>query len=353
MDNQMKNEFTNAIQKRDYTLLPQRLIVTSHYLERRIKSFGVIAYCLSTNRWLLVQRKNTPVFLFIMRGSYRQVDLKIYVPNLYITEIYKLHKILDYYINTKNINLNDYDIFDSIFDMVIYTYDKDLDRKYAKMRFYQSRYILKELLEQNPKGINDIEWLWPKGRLQKTSGQETPYQCAVREFREETGINIKTEPIRSKNQILVSQTQTINEHFRGINNKNYETRCWLFIFTKIYFPSPVIQTNKPSEIGNRLWMTELETIRALHNTNRLHTLEQAKKMIYNYLIENHIIRPCPVLIENDIKSESRIFDLYKKKHNPKHYVKNSGKHHETNNTKHSLKKENEDESSKYSVHSCP
>ena len=75
-------------------------------------------------------------------------------------------------------------------------------------------YDLKELIDEsnNLGHWNEAEWGFPKGRR---NYQEKDFECALREFTEETGIN-------SKNLHNIQNILPFEEIFTGSNYKSYK-----------------------------------------------------------------------------------------------------------------------------------
>ncbi|MFK5969310.1 MAG: hypothetical protein QM487_04215, partial [Candidatus Marithrix sp.] len=48
-----------------------RIIIESPFIPRSIVSYGLIVYCIKTNKWLLTQRKHSIEFLLYFGGDYR------------------------------------------------------------------------------------------------------------------------------------------------------------------------------------------------------------------------------------------------------------------------------------------
>lgn len=280
-----------------YSDLPHHRILRSPFSEKSIYSFGVIAYCLETKKWLLVRRQYSPSYIVLIRGSYRMSDLKIILPMLSVREIEKVQDLI-----------SNPDKFDSVFKETI---SNDLSEfQYAKLRFIELKSYISVLL-LSISGVTDTEWLWPKGRLNFSGNlgkskieekekeekeekieekeekrerdkniREKPLQCAAREFKEETGIELT-------NQKLVSHKPLI-ETFRGFNGKLYETKCWIYLFDDEIQPPKLSSEDSPREIGECKWMTEEEAEKVLNDV-KFKLLKVAQRIIsysHEYTEEN-------------------------------------------------------------------
>lgn len=264
-----------------YVNLPSRVIVHSPFLEKPLLSYGIVAYCRDTTRWLLVKRRNSPEFIITIRGSYRISEISRLVFGYSTDEIIRLKKVLTSF--SSDCADSQRKIFRDLFESTIqYGHQHDID--YAELRLREARDIFENALKHFS-GLTDTEWLWPKGRLLPNA--ETPYECALREFNEETGISLqklKGAPPSglstgvSRDPYLLSP-RPLKESFRGANGRLYETRCWIVIFPYEKHP-PLLQTSV-GEIGDRRWVTQKEAA-SLLNSPKYHILKEAQRMI-NYL----------------------------------------------------------------------
>jgi hypothetical protein len=158
-----------------YGELPNRLIVKSPFCDKPLISYGVIPYCLATRKWLLVKRRHSPEEIIMMRGSYRNAEIPRLLEGKSKAELAK-----------DRATLADPSLFAARFAATIGTSSRDLN--YALNRFLEARDLIETHLGKTT-GQNDTEWLFPKGRILATS--ETPHTCALREFHEESGIQIQ------------------------------------------------------------------------------------------------------------------------------------------------------------------
>jgi 8-oxo-dGTP pyrophosphatase MutT (NUDIX family) len=107
-------------------------------------------------------------------------------------------------------------------------------------------------------GAETGKWSFPKGHLEKG---ESPIQTALREFYEETGLNLKKTPHR----ILANKNIGNEKYYRfyGIVLKNEE--------------DAVFTINRPNEILKISWKS-LEEIQELHNETNYYIRESYEFM---------------------------------------------------------------------------
>lgn len=261
-------------QCKTYSDLPDRIILDSPFMSKPFTSFGIIAYCLETKKWLLVRRRHSPNLIILIRGSYRKADLFRITKGLSRDEVLLIQRIINRDIP-----------FSTVFHSTIGPSIRDAE--YGEMRFMENKIRIEKLL-----GIGELntEWLWPKGRLHNLS--EAPFKCAIREFSEETGIHLQIphrvfSPQSWNNSdlaYLVSNNPLV-ESKRGETGKTYETKCWVVVFPYHVEPPPILDIECPGEIGEVKWMSQDEAKNALLD-HKYKLLEEAVNLINNYLDRN-------------------------------------------------------------------
>jgi hypothetical protein len=149
-----------------------------------------------------------------------------------------------------------------------YGEDAQSSEKFSALcRQYNMAILLKECLDncentsgdgscQFPsQGWNEPEWGFPKGRREY---KETDYNCAIREFQEETGIR----------SILLQQIKNIipvEENFMGSNFKSYKHKYYLMYMD---FDDTITKTDfQKSEVSCLSWKTCEECIECIRPYN--------------------------------------------------------------------------------------
>jgi 8-oxo-dGTP pyrophosphatase MutT (NUDIX family) len=199
----------------------------------------------------------------LIRGSYRTIDLlKIMIG---ISD--KEKQDIIFMLKDKNeIEKRFSDTYSDVIGFEDEAHDNDY--LYAKKRFFASIRHIKRLLN-NPVA-HDTEWTFPKGRL---INRETGIDCAIREFNEETGINIR-ENYETVHRFYCDYFSNI---FRGSNSKIYETRLWLYIFRSEIEADNIVD-NSDGEIKHRVWVSTAEALSLLSASNRNFILEALKQI---------------------------------------------------------------------------
>ena len=211
-----------------------------------IISIGIICFRYNNNKveYLMIRRKETLGFIEFMRGKYA-IQNKEFLLNLLLQMT-----------NEEKDKLLNRD-FETLWKEIWCDSDTQMKYKYeentSKEKFnllregitYKSdNYTLKSLIEESKEvhEYDEPEWGFPKGRR---NYNENDYDCAVREFCEETGFSSK----------LLHNLQNIvpyDENFTGSNFKSYKHKY--FIMYMKYENSLVMNNYQKSEVSKMQWM---------------------------------------------------------------------------------------------------
>lgn len=211
-----------------------------------IISIGIICFRYNNNKveYLMIRRKETLGFIEFMRGKYA-IQNKEFLLNL-----------LRQMTNDEKDKLLNRD-FETLWKEIWCDSDTQMKYKYeentSKDKFNLLRegithknniYTLKSLIEESKEvhEYDEPEWGFPKGRR---NYNENDYDCAVREFCEETGFSNK----------FLHNLQNIvpyDENFTGSNFKSYKHKY--FIMYMKYENSLVMNNYQKSEVSKMQWM---------------------------------------------------------------------------------------------------
>lgn len=191
-----------------------------------IISYGVICYKLAydetTNKifpqYLMIQRKDSLAYVEFIRGKYN-IKNKVYIMNMFelMTDAER-----------NGIATHSFDkLWQDMWCKSIHDENKNFTKEYKEacdkflllrkgyyiknqedMTFFNLDYILSNTMSK----YNETEWGFPKGRRNINEGDVS---CALREFREETGINQGSFQ-------LCSAVKPLEEIFSGTNNVRYK-----------------------------------------------------------------------------------------------------------------------------------
>jgi len=226
--------------------------------------------------YLMIRRKDTLGYIDFMRGKY-SIFNRDYIMNMLkqmsVEEKNKL-KMLEFNELWKNIWGND-NISNQYRVEEIVSREKFISLRNGVMN-KNIYYTLSTLIDESYQYDiwNEPEWGFPKGRR---NYQEKDYECAIREFSEETGLNIK-------NIKIIQNVLPFEEIFTGSNYKSYKHKY--FIAYMPYEYTHLIDNFEQSEVSKIEWKSYDECM----NSIRTYNLEK-KRLIANihYALTNYKI----------------------------------------------------------------
>lgn len=229
-----------------------------------ITSIGVIAFRIIKDKieYLMIRRKDTLGYVDFMRGKF-DLQQKQYIMNM-ITQMTVMEKdiLLQKYEQIKrgeSVSLKE-----KIIELI--------NGVYTENEFYDLKsLILESKLYADWK---EPEWGFPKGRR---NTQENDYNCAVREFAEETGY-----PVGVLNNIR--NIVPMEEIFTGSNYNSYRHKYYIMNIS--YEDSKKVHKYQKSEVSGMEWMDLSQCLEKI----RPYNLEK-KNVICNvdYCVRNTFI----------------------------------------------------------------
>lgn len=211
-----------------------------HNCKIPITSLGVIAFRNNngTFEYLMIRRKETLGYIDFMRGKYQANDRE-FIINMF-KQMTKDEK--------NNILNKDFDVlWKNIWGNEGYNIKYKSEEISSKEKFNMLKhgmvldYCLRDIVRETCCEWLEPEWGFPKGRR---NYQEKDYDCAVREFCEETGYDTNMiDPIIN--------VMPYEEIFTGSNYKSYKHRYFLMYMK----PSETKETNsyQKSEVSKMEW----------------------------------------------------------------------------------------------------
>mgnify|MGYP000989611728 CR=1 FL=1 len=192
---------------------PNRISLSNTTDGTAVTSYGCILRCGTDNpKYLVVKRKESPGYIDIVHGSYRQSQLYFILQELSPEERHRLvtWKYRDLW----------YDLHLKAPEGSNYSHGKAAWKELVKILPELCKFV--EYREENRKRM----WLFPKGRLtwcKPEDIQETPLECAIREFKEETN-GICLHAIGAEKVF----ENPISEKHLGSNSKLYQTLYYVY-----------------------------------------------------------------------------------------------------------------------------
>jgi len=247
-----------------------------HHCKLPITSFGVISFSFNVNGepiYLMIRRKDTLGYIDFMRGKY-SVQNKHYILNMFkqmtVQEKAKLRAesfdVLWKEIWEGNPVLNQYKTEEIISR-------EKFNNLNAGIVLKNDYYTLTSIIDESEKydAWSEPEWGFPKGRR---NYQEKDYDCALREFGEETGHDFKS--LKNVQNVL-----PFEEIFTGSNYKSYKHKYYLMYMKLSDTIAPV--SYQTSEVSKMEWKTYDECVSCM----RTYNLEK-KRVITN--VHNSILK---------------------------------------------------------------
>ena len=251
-----------------------------------IMSSGVIAFRIHPTtkqiEYLMICRKDTLGYMDFLRGKF-SVYQKYYILNMIKQmTVSEKTRLKSRALNEQGSIVSDLSNSDESED-IAFSQTSSISVK-DKIRWLiqgidnkDDRYDLLSLVEETETEEHvqwtEPEWGFPKGRR---NSQETDYDCALREFCEETGIPLnKMQNIRN--------IVPFEELFTGSNYKSYRHKYFLMYMSYDETFNPSFQRNEVSQIA---WKTFDECIEII----RPYNLEKKKMICHvDYCLKNTLL----------------------------------------------------------------
>jgi 8-oxo-dGTP pyrophosphatase MutT (NUDIX family) len=252
--------------KRTYPFdhLPIHTVHYNPHRQRHIMSYGIIAYCRSTGRFLLVKRRYSPNYLTFMRGAYRRSNMRRLIMGMCNDELKIIRRVI-----YRQINIHD----------LLKIVCPGGDNEYSAMRFDNHENDILKLLNitQSDKNIpEEAEWLFPKGRPDKS---ELPIDTAYREFKEETGVN-------ADGNVPINQWPIV-DHYKADNDFIYETKYWIVVFEdECEIPAKF----QSYEVSAREWKTRVEVEELTRGSQRNIFQEASNQILKNDKLNTALVK---------------------------------------------------------------
>ena len=248
-----------------------------HQCKMPITSIGIIAFRINNKKveYLLIRRKDTLGFIDFLRGKYSLINKEYILNMLKQMTLSELDCLLEYdfdklwnrlwghnnvtkYKNEENISR---DKFNNLVKGI-----------YVDNNFFS----LQTLIEQtkNDHIWIEPEWGFPKGRR---NFMEKDYECALREFTEETGYNCNL--IKNVNNLL-----PFEEIFTGSNYKSYKHKYYL---GNMSYKTTINTDNfQKSEVSKMDWKTFDDCLLCIrpYNLEKIDVLKNINDIINNHML---------------------------------------------------------------------
>jgi 8-oxo-dGTP pyrophosphatase MutT (NUDIX family) len=218
--------------------------------------------------FLLIQRKDTLGYVEFLRGKYDEEN-KEYIKKLISTmTIDEISKIKNY-------------DFEELWNLLwmnknIKQYQTEFDNSKNKfLNLINGKYFnFQDLINEANVKYVEKEWGFPKGRR---NIKETDFDCALREFEEETGLN-------NNDYEILRNINPVEEIFYGSNNIKYKHIYYIAKSNndKDIFMDP-LNKHQRIEISNIKWFTLNESLQKIrpYNTEKKDVIIKVNKLLIN------------------------------------------------------------------------
>jgi 8-oxo-dGTP pyrophosphatase MutT (NUDIX family) len=238
-----------------------------------IISFGIISYKVDPEdgkiKFLMIRRAHTLGFVDFMRGKYsiynREYLLNLFQEmTLHEKELLNTHRFSDVWNkmwNKPNIksDCGEYTTSNEKFNLL----------KSGIINQSGEQYSLEDLIrDSNAVVYDEQEWGFPKGRREQN---ETDYDCAIREFTEETGYS-------SRQLTPIENIVPFEEIFMGSNMRSYKHKYYLMRHN----PVGKNESNPdPFEVSKMEWKTFEECVACIrpYNLEKIRIIENVYKIL--------------------------------------------------------------------------
>jgi len=280
------NEVLSVSNADDRSSLPQRISLSNFHLGPPITSYGCIfryAQVGKEPQYLLIRRKDSTSYIELIHGSYRESQLYFMLQDISLEERERLLKY-DYQELWEDLHLKPGEGESYEFGLCVF----------QKIRPHLEE-LFKQVQPADP--LNRNLWLFPKGKInwygndeddwedaspkRGTGTPEAPFDCAIREFEEETnGLNLLERDAH------LAFSDPLIERCLGSNSKNYQTDY--FVFNEISSePPPEPTCFQTVHTGIReLSKGEVQEIKWVYLSELKDYLRQERQELVSYIEKN-------------------------------------------------------------------
>ena len=243
-----------------------------HQCKIPITSLGIITFRKIDDelQYLLICRKDSLGYVDFLRGRY-DIDNKDYIMNIIniMTNIEKENLL------TKPFTELWKDLWGDFIGIQYRGEEKLSQSKFESLKngvtFNNMLYTLEDLINESKETWDDPEWGFPKGRR---NFQEKDFDCALREYIEETGYT-------GDNLNIVANILPYEENFTGSNYKSYKHKYYIGEMHSETESDTHFQTTEVSKLLCVSYDDAVKLIRP-YNLERLNVLKKVNNVLQQY-----------------------------------------------------------------------
>jgi ADP-ribose pyrophosphatase YjhB (NUDIX family) len=249
---------------------------------QRLSNINKIKKYKNKIKFLLVQRKHSLNYINFIRGIYNEDDYD------------NIEKIFSLMSNDEIKIIKDNN-FDYLWNNL---WEKTARKKIYQKEYYESKIKFDKIKKKGyidnlsiiGSKYNSPEWEFPKGRK---NINESNYNCAIREFYEETGIN-------KDNYHILNNIPSIHDDFIGTNNMKYKHIFYISLIknnnelnnnelnNNELNMNNIKSKNEISKIKFCSWDEALRLFRS-YNTNKINIINKLFLFFINLCEDNNIL----------------------------------------------------------------
>lgn len=243
-----------------------------HQCKNPITSMGIITFRQKEGNieYLLICRKDSLGYVDFLRGRY-ELENKGYLMNIIniMTNSEKQNLL------TKSFSELWKDLWGDFIGIQYRGEERLSENKFEALKkgivVGDNKYCLNDLISESNTDWTDPEWGFPKGRR---NFQEKDFDCALREFSEETGYNCEDVNI-------VSNILPYEENFTGSNFKSYKHKYYVGKIKSDSIHKTGFQTTEVSKLSWISYDNAVKLIRP-YNLERLRIFKIVNSVLQQY-----------------------------------------------------------------------
>lgn len=243
-----------------------------HQCKNPITSMGIITFRQREGNieFLLICRKDSLGYVDFLRGRY-ELENKSYLMNIInIMTNSEKHNLL-----TKSFSELWKGLWGDFIGIQYRGEERLSQNKFEALKkgiiVGDNKYCLNDLINESNSDWTDPEWGFPKGRR---NFQEKDFDCALREFSEETGYN-------SEDVNVISNILPYEENFTGSNFKSYKHKYYV---GKIKSDSVYKSGFQKTEVSKLSWLSYDNAVKLIrpYNLERLRIFKIVNNVLQQY-----------------------------------------------------------------------
>ena len=249
---------------------------TYQQCRKPITSIGLILYRVNNNNneYLLIRRKDSLGYVDFLRGKYSIYNKNHIINIINEMTIYEKDQLLNNNFDMLWNKLWGEEMKNQYKNEYKSSYEKfNLLKEGININFNNSHdsYNLNDLIDSSTTLWNEPEWGFPKGRREVG---EKDFECAMREFEEETGYN-------RENIKLVQNIIPLEENFIGSNYKSYKHKYYL---GTIDYNNTLTYNYQKTEVSKMIWgnINECKCYLRPYNLEKINIINNINNILNKY-----------------------------------------------------------------------